>query len=484
MAILSFAPAYLVPLMATLFGIYAMTRILPPDEYGAYALISSLIALAQSALFSWLDLGTKRFFERASGDSKLPVLAMSIYLGLGFSTCILTLVCLVAMNIVVVPEELSGLIWIGAAVAVVKQASMISKVFELAALARIRYTLMECGESIVGLATGLALCWFLHFGAAGILCGMLVGAGTVVLFDARRTFGRMRGGRFDFHLQRKIASFAAPISLAFFVEYLIASSSRLQVEYFLGAHELGIYAVSYSIAERAVTAVFLALGVASYPLVVRAFERDGQQAARQQSLANAEVLVTVALPAWGGFIIASGHIARVLVGPAYSAQAAELMPLIGTAVFLHCIRAHYFAYSQHLSNRTWSLMVASVPAAIINVGLNMILLPRLGLMGAVWASLIAYGVALVISIRQSRAQMPLPFPTREALKATAATVAMCGTLHVMEFSLNLAGTVALILTGMAVYGTLVLAFDIGCLRSKALEVRGRIRATTVPAVRS
>ena len=50
MAILAFAPGYLVPMLATLFGIYAFTRILSPAEYGNYAFVMSVMLLVQSGL--------------------------------------------------------------------------------------------------------------------------------------------------------------------------------------------------------------------------------------------------------------------------------------------------------------------------------------------------------------------------------------------------------------------------------------------------
>jgi O-antigen/teichoic acid export membrane protein len=43
MGILSYAPAYVVQLIASVAALYAFTRILPPEQYGLYALAMSLI---------------------------------------------------------------------------------------------------------------------------------------------------------------------------------------------------------------------------------------------------------------------------------------------------------------------------------------------------------------------------------------------------------------------------------------------------------
>jgi O-antigen/teichoic acid export membrane protein len=466
MGILSYAPAHLVQLIASLVGIYAITRILTPHDYGLYALVLSLMSLCQSAFFSWSDVGAKRFLERARVQDRLAVLATTIYSGLGLSTVLLLAPLLAALAAPHLAPGFLGLLAIGAGAILARQLSLVAKSFQLAALARARYLLMDCSESIIGVAAGLALCWYLHMGAAGILTGMVLGAATVIGFDIPAFVQRLRGGVLDLTLQREIIRFATPISIVFFAEYIVASADRLLVEYYLGSAQLGIYAVSYSIADRAVSSVFLALSIGSYPLVVRALERDGPEAARWQSLKYAELLVALSLPAIGGFIVVAERLAKVFAGPAFAPQAAELMPLIGTAVFLNGLRTHYFAQALHLSKRTWMILASSIPAAIVNLAANVLLLPRMGLMGAVWATIIAYTMALVITIIQMAAIFPLPFPTREAIKALVATLIVCGLLKAIPFSGTLPGLVSVVLFGIGLYGALAFILDIGELRTR------------------
>ncbi len=470
MGILSYAPAYFVQLVASVVGIYVVTRILTPHDYGLYALVVSLMSLCQSALFSWSDVGAKRFLEYVRVQDKLPVLATTIYSGLGLSTILLFAALLIGLVVLPVAPGFRCLLAIGAGAILARQLSSVAKSFQLAALARTRYMLMDCSESIIGLAVGLALCWYLSMGVAGILSGMLIGAVAVVVLDLPAFVERLRGGVFDLSLQREIISFAAPISIVFFAEYIVASADRLLVEYYLGPGQLGIYAVSYSIADRAVSAVFLALSIASYPLVVRALERDGPEAARWQSLKYAELLVALSLPAVGGFIVGAGRLARIFAGAAFAPQAAELMPLIGAAMFLNGLRTHYFAQALHLSKRTWIILASSIPAAIVNLAANIVLLPRIGLMGAVWATVVAYALGLAITIIQMVAIFPLPFPTREAIKALIATVIVCGMVKAIPFPETVPGLLSLVLTGIGSYAVLAFVFDIGRLRTNAVPL--------------
>jgi O-antigen/teichoic acid export membrane protein len=162
-----------------------------------------------------------------------------------------------------------------------------------------------------------------------------------------------------------------------------------------------------------------------------------------------------------------------LVGPEYSAEAAKLLPPTGIAIFLFASRVHYFYYSMHLTGRTWTMLQASVPAALLNLVLNVILLPRFGLIGAVWASVAAYAVGLLIGVYLSIRYFPLPFPAWAAVKAAIATAAMCGLLASLRFPMNALGLAEMVLLGVTLYGTLVFAFDIGRIRSK---ISGILRA--------
>jgi O-antigen/teichoic acid export membrane protein len=471
MALLAFAPGYLVPMLANVFSIYVLTRILSPADYGSYAFVMSIMQLGQTGLLDWAGLGAKRFFERSVQNGKLPSMCTTIYLGLGVSALVVFAACGVGLGIFDVSAEMSHLLWIGATVIIARALSTVSKSLELAAMSRRRYMLMECGESLVGVALGLWLCWSLKLGASGLLYGLLSGSLLVVASDAKRIIHRLRGGTIDLDLQKEVLAFSLPVSLGFFVEFVMSSADRMLIEFFRGASELGIYAVAYNIAERAVNAVFLALAIGSYPLMVRALERGGPDAAKRQAKQNVEVLMAIAIPALGGFIMASGQIAGVLAGPAYAARVAELLPLAGVAVFTFSLRVHYFSYSQQLTNKTWTLLVASGPAALINVALLAVLLPSIGLMGAVWARLAAYLVALGITLWLCQRQLPLPFPVSGVVKASLATLAMCGVMYMLPFRGNVLGLTAMIVTGAAFYGALALAFDFGGLRSMLRQRR-------------
>lgn len=478
---LRYAPAYVVPLLASLGGIAVFTRLLPPHEYGVYALVLSLIQVAQSLLFTWLNLSIKRFHEPAQREGKLGTLGATVYGAmLGGGLLLAGVVAGIALaghaGILAIDPSIAALLWLAVGVTLVREIATASKSFELAALSALRYVAMECGDSIVALTAGIGLCWWLGMGADGILIGSAAGGLAVVLIDLPRLRQRLQGGRFDAALQRRLLQFGCPMALSYFFEYIAASSDRLLIEHFLGAAAVGVYAVSYSLTYRAISAVFMVLTMSAYPMLIRRNEREGPAGARAQAADNVRLLLTFGLPALGGFIVLVPRIASVLVGRAYAPEAIQLMPLLAAGLFLFNLRMHYFAHALQLAHRTAQTLAAAIPAALLNVALNAVLLPRFGVMAAAWANLAAYAVGLVISIIQARRVFPMPFPLRTAGAALAATLVMCAVLWRLPVPPGAAGLLCQMAAGLAVYGLLALALDIGQVRRETTALAARLRA--------
>jgi O-antigen/teichoic acid export membrane protein len=481
MPMIRYAPAYIIPLLASITGIAVFTRLLPPHDYGIYAVILSLTQVAQSLLFTWLDLSTKRFYEPAQHGGKLGTLSKTIYVAMLAGAALLVLIALGAeaadwAGVATLDPGLVALLWLAVAVTILRELATSSKSFELAALSSLRFVSMECGDSLVALAVGVALCWFLGLGAAGILIGSAAGGLAVAIAGVPRLRQRLRGGAFDPALQRQLLRFGCPMALSYFFEYITASSDRLLIEHFLGASAVGIYAVSYSLANRAISAVFMVLTMSAYPLLIIRNEREGPTAARSQAADNVRLLLTFGLPALGGFIVLVPRMAGVLVGANYAPEAIRLMPLLAVGLFFFNLRMHYFAHALQLAHRTAQSLTSAIPAAVLNVAFNVVLLPRMGVMAAAWANLAAYVLGLAISIIQANRVFPMPFPLRTAASACTATLVMCALLWLLPFPGGLIGLMCQVVAGATTYGVLALALDIGDARRETTALAARLRA--------
>ena len=79
-----------------------------------------------------------------------------------------------------------------------------------------------------------------------------------------------------------------------------------------------------------------------------------------------------------------------------------------------------------LSGKTHKFVWALVLPVILNLSLNLILIPKMGLMGAVWSTIAAYALAIILATVLARQDFPLPLPIRAAAEIFACSAAMAG----------------------------------------------------------
>ena len=470
---LPFLPSYIVPPLIGLAAVFTFTRLLTPAEYGLYALTLSTSQLVISVMFSWLQVAVKRFFVESREGGALGALSVTVYSGYALMAAATVIIFVIVTSIADFAPDLRAALSFGVGLMLARSLSMIVKAFRVSDLDALRYGLMECGESVLGFVAATALVWGFHLGAPGLILGLSLGALLPVVLESSALRRNLRDGAFDRALMGRLFAFAAPITVGYALEYVMSSSDRFLIQYFLGPSAVGVYAAAYTLSERAISVVFQGVALVGYPLLMGIMSREGGAAARVQARANVELLLVLAVPAWAGFVVGAPQVAAVLTGPAFADSAAVLMPWIGSAVFLSCIRQHYIDHAFHLARRTdVYFYIAGIPA-FANIALNLILLPRMGVAGAVAATVASYALALLISIVLSMRIFPMPFPLVPALKVAAASGIMAAVLKLAQFPSTALGLGQLVATGVAIYGLLALGLDLGGARATARKLAGR-----------
>src|SRR5690606_33905435 len=126
-------------------------------------------------------------------------------------------------------------------------------------------------------------------------------------------------------------------------------------------------------------------------------ERDGVEAAQHLSQRNAESLLFIALPAAAGLALVAEPIAALMVGAEFRADAAAIIPWMAMAGLLRGLTLHYLHHAFLFSRRTGMLIwLMAIPAGL-NLALNLLLIPRFGLDGAIASTILAYIAAFVLS---------------------------------------------------------------------------------------
>ena len=263
--------------------------------------------------------------------------------------------------------------------------------------------------------------WFLvglDYGVEGLLMGNLLAsvAHTIVLLSL---FVKTRGPyQFSLTLARKLIRFSAPLMVTAFLAMLMHESNRYILVYLVSESDLGVYAFAQKI------------GFAVNTLCLLPFSSIWQVAIydinRQKNSDEAFEKI------FGWFVYGLGilllgaaltvHPILPLLTPDAFGPAVELISVILLALFVYGLQIQ-FEVPALLAKRTALLIPGSVAGVITNLSFNYMLVPRLGLWGAAWATVATYTAYSFTTLLICRKVRPLAYPWRQSLAAAFGLVA-------------------------------------------------------------
>lgn len=295
---------------------------------------------------------------------------------------------------------------------------------------------------------------------------------TVFLIGAAAAEGLLLAGTWFFLMRRDLVSwryFNSPLlreSMVYSVPMLgyelsmvlLGSSDRPLIQYFLGSQDLGYYAAAVSLATYIGDALQSPLNLALFPICVRIFNEQGEQATARflnrivVYYAAASVVLIAATSA------SARDILVFLSGEKYLPAAPLLAPLVaGTMIYL----AHTLFSIGLLLRKKPVVMVRVVFFSFLcKLALSLPLLPWLGLWGAVVATVAGYLMLLIWMWKSGRRCLEYRFPPLVAAKLIFGGVVALGVAWwVPPFGPRLLTIVVRSLVCAAVYGGILLAIE-------------------------
>ncbi|KQV56737.1 MULTISPECIES: lipopolysaccharide biosynthesis protein [unclassified Caulobacter] len=473
--VLGYLPVNIVQGVVGLLTIVLFTRVLEPAQYGVYALAFSVGSLTQTCLLTWTEAAMARFLATRTEDGRLADHFATLYrLWIGAALAVPVACAVVALLPLNPPLKV--------AVIAALASSLVNSLMKLAQERRRAAgevsgaALLSMAQTAGGFLVGLALA-FAGLGGAAPVLGVGVISALCVALVLPSELKSMTGGRFDKALAKAYAAYGLPVSMSLILALVLASTDRLLLGAFLDEATVGVYHAGYSLGSRTLDVVFIWLGMAGAPALISALERGGQPALTEAAREQAGFMTLLTLPAAVGLALVARPLADLMVGEGLRAGASHVTPWIAASGWLSGVTTYYLLQAFTLARRT-PLLIASMSApALANVILNLILIPRLGLDGALWATTLSYGLGAVAAWALGRRACRLPIPWEVLAKAGGASLVMAACVSVLPSPGGLLELALKAGVGAAVYGALVLGLDVGGLRGKlSLILRRRAHA--------
>jgi O-antigen/teichoic acid export membrane protein len=407
-----------------LVTLIAFTRVLSPVVYGRYAVIIAIASLIAGVGFQWLRQCLVRFGTEISG-SRQPLLGT---LGVLFAATIVTTLALAifmalvgsAVHIAISPAELAAVCGL----------TLAQSWFELSAdaarteLRPWRYSVANFLRSLLCLAFGVAAALLTHQVLLVIL-GMAAGYFLASLVAAPPWLSGLRHVDVATWLQiRRIMAYGIPLAGTLGLQFILDSADRLMLASMRGYIEAGTYSSAYNLAQFSIGTLLGGLGLASLPLAVGAFRAADQGRVVALLERNLLMALSIGVPAIVGLVIIAPTIDYLLLGNYAPGQSAIVTMIVAIGIGMAAIRSYCLDIVFMLHQRTWLQAVVIGASALLNVLLNLALIPRWGPIGAAFATLMAFASALAGSLALGRRYLKIRLPLKDTVKILIASASM------------------------------------------------------------
>jgi O-antigen/teichoic acid export membrane protein len=478
--VLGYLPANVMQGLIGFLTIIVFTRLLSAEDYGRYALALSVMTLAHVASFSWLEAAMARFWAAQREGADMASHFASLYrTAFIVSGLFLPLVGL-AIWLWPMPDAFRFPLAMALFGIPVRCFSKLAQERYRASGEVRKAATLDIWNSVAGLAVGAAFA-LAGAGGASPLAGLLIAPLMALPFFLPGELREAREGVVDTQRLKTYAVYGYPIAASLGLSLVLASTDRFLLALFLDEAAVGAYHASYSIANRTLDVLFIWLGTAGTPALVMALERGGRRPLIAAAREQASTLVLIGLPAAVGVALVARPLSEFMIGEDLRDAAILVTPWIALSAFLSGITVYYFHQAFTLGRRTgWLLAAMSVPA-LTNIALNLLLIPRFGVLGAAWATAASFAVGLIASLSIGRRILPLPIPWNALIRCSLAAAVMA---LVVWFLPAIGGFAELMLdasVGAAVYGVCAYALNAGGVRELGQRLRAAVRARRAAA---
>ncbi len=188
-------------------------------------------------------------------------------------------------------------------------------------------------------------------------------------------------------LIRWLAS-SLPFAMTFIITTIYFKADQPILKLFRPYQEVGWYAAAYKPFEALLFVPVSMLNVV-YPILA-IYHREAPDRLVSGIERFYKLLLLVGWPLSAGTVVLAPGLSRLLLGPGYGPSAAALAILGGGIVLMFVNNT--FIGALNAIDRQLSFTWASILSMVVNVGLNLALIPAFGYIGASWATVITEAV--------------------------------------------------------------------------------------------
>jgi O-antigen/teichoic acid export membrane protein len=438
-----------------LFLLPVLTRSLDTSEYGVYSLILISVAILQPFILLGLQDAVLRFLAPQSKE-KIVQGVITVTIVVLCSGTIASIIFFFSSdflaNIILKDPSVAYIIKIAAPFIILDSMNTIIlssfRVFGMIkkyAAVLIMKTTLEMGLIYFFILSG--------FGLIGAIISLIIASIISLIIMLYFIFSYAGISRPNFVLIKPYLSFGLPLIPMLSAIFICDINDRYVIGFFLGAEKVGIYSAAYGIGTIPLVLSRYVLFVLG-PTVFNLYDAGKVDKVKMYLSYSWKYLSMLSIPSAFGLSILARPLLLSMTTSKFVSDGIYIIPFVVVGIVFWGME-QIFAISLYLFKRRKIFVIAFICGAGTNFVLNIMLIPKYGLISAAITTLIAYFLILIIIGYSSRCYFRFDLNFRFIGKCFFAATGM--TFFIWIFNPNsVVGIVVSIIIGIIIYFCLLI----------------------------
>jgi O-antigen/teichoic acid export membrane protein len=388
------------------------TRVFSVADYGILALVQSSVALLTVVAKFGFQHSVQRYYpEYASAADPFAVRRYysTLFYGTGLVAFVLTSVFLGSVALGLgrfLGMAATGALVVACSLIVIRALrSMQLNLMQMENKTKL-YNVMEFSQKAAGVALTIVLLFAWRKNIMACFIGMVVVELGVLLqyVPVLQRRGLLSPRLFDTGFFRAATVFSFPLMIAEISWLMLATGDRFFVEHYLGLVAVGYYSAACGIAIYVREVMMVPLQLSFFPICMKLWSAEGKEATQKFLSRSLNYFMMISVLVVAVTMVTSQEVIVLLASKKFQ-QARILLPYLIIGLVLSAMNT-FFRPGLMIHKRVGKIAQATFLGCVVNIVLNIVLLPRFGLKGAAAASVLSFMAMIAYSGYQSMRVLP------------------------------------------------------------------------------
>lgn len=433
---IKYAPSKLFGMLGNIITVPIYTSMLSTEQYGLYTVSIAMLSFLCIIFSDWIGLSGLRFFRHHQLLEDLPkylttlvaLLVLNVFLMFAISFIFkdglfdlfhISFKYTLAILVLIIPVSIRALL---------------SQLLR-AQLKSISYTFTTILNQFATIFLSVFFAKFFNLGAASILLGMGVSISLIdiLLLYQSEILKVFKFQKVEWKFILPIIKYGIPIAATSLSAWIITQSNKFIMNGISGFSKAALVGVGYGLTLPILMTLFAIITVAAIPRIINLYEAKIDVRPVISKFLGYYLLVS--LPIVTIMALYNTEYTQLFTNSKFY-EASVLVPYFAYGVFFLSM-AEYTTLQYHLANKTHIEFVIKLISGILGVVLNVILIPKMGLIGVGIAALAANLLYLLLSLIIVLPNLDLKTPKNTILRLIISSIPSAIIVYIFKTYLNI-----------------------------------------------